>query len=67
MRDHSQGVFEIAETPLGRSAVSQAAGHPLMPDAAGRTQPPGGGAGLPLDQLMAEVKSLAGAGPEAQR
>jgi len=56
VRDLSQGVFEVVATPAGKRAVSQAVQHPLLPDARGNNQPPGGLEGLLLDQLIQNVR-----------
>ena len=53
IRDHSQGVFEIVR---GR-AFSQAIGEPLLPDAHGMIDAPGGAVGLDLDELIRQVRS----------
>lgn len=62
VRDLSQGVFDVVPTPGGKRAVSQAIYHPLLPDATGLTEPPGGAAGVGLDELMQNVRGLAGEG-----
>lgn len=54
IRDHSQGVFEIAR---GR-AFSQAIGEPLLPDERGKADVPGGAEGFDLDELIGEIRSL---------
>jgi hypothetical protein len=56
VRDLVQGVFEVAK---GR-AVSQAVGHPLLPDVAGRTEAPGGEQGFDLNELTTRIRDLAG-------
>ena len=53
IRDQSQGVFEIVR---GR-AFSQAIGEPLLPDAHGMIDVPGGDDGLALDELIGQVHS----------
>ncbi|HEU5136792.1 MAG TPA: hypothetical protein VFU13_16720 [Steroidobacteraceae bacterium] len=58
VREHSQGAFDLVETPAGRLAISQARGHALVPDASGRTEPAGGQQGLPLDALIGQLKQL---------
>jgi len=55
-----QGVFDVTDTPHGRRAVSQAARHPLLSDASGATEPPGGADGLSLDEMITQVGRLAG-------
>ena len=54
VRDHAQGVFDIEQ---GR-AFSQAAGEPLLPDAQGSIDVPGGADGLGLDELIGQIRSL---------
>lgn len=56
VRDLVQGVFEVTK---GR-AVSQAVGHPLVPDVAGRTEVPGGEQGFELNELTTRIRALAG-------
>jgi hypothetical protein len=56
----AQGVFEVTDSPQGRRAVSQAARHPLIADGAGNSDPPGGAAGLLLDELIDQVHRLTG-------
>jgi hypothetical protein len=56
VRDLSQGSYLVEN---GR-AFSQALGHPLLPDAAGLTEPPGGEEGLALVEMMRQVRQLAG-------
>ena len=58
VRDLSQGVFEVVVGPEGKRAVSQAVLHPLLPDAKGLTQPPGGPDGLVLDDLIQNVRRI---------
>jgi len=54
IRDHSQGVFEIAR---GR-AFSQAIGEPLLPDERGKVDVPGGAEGVDLDELIGQIRKL---------
>ena len=54
IRDHSQGVFEIAK---GR-AYSQAVGEPLLPDERGKFDVPGGTDGVDLDELISQIRSF---------
>src|SRR5262245_4878408 len=54
LRDLGQAVFEVTE---GR-ALSQAFGQPLLPDAAGLTDVPGVGDGLPLPDLLRQIRDL---------
>lgn len=59
VRDHSQGVFDIVATEDGLRAVSQVR-IPLLPDASGVSESPGGAKGLPLDAMLDSIRSLAG-------
>ncbi len=59
VRDLSQGIFDVAGTGSQARVVSQAVHHPLVPDAAGTTQPPGGAAGMTLTQLATEIRTAA--------
>ena len=54
IRDLSQGTFDVRH---GR-AWSQAIGDPLLPDAQGETEAPGGPEGLPLETLSRRVLEL---------
>jgi len=54
VRDLCQGVFSIQR---GR-AFSQAIGEPLLPDAQGRSDAPGGDAGYALETLTREILGL---------
>jgi hypothetical protein len=56
VRDHCQGVFEVTTQRGGLKAVSQAARHPLLPDASGSIAAPGGTEGLPLTTLMQTLR-----------
>ncbi len=58
VRDHSQGAFDVVLAKDGIRAVSQANRHPLVPDAKGITEPPGGRQGLPLDTLKQEIREI---------
>jgi hypothetical protein len=60
IRELMQGVFDVVDTPSGKRAISQAAQHPLLPDASGLSDPPGGDAGLPLQSMIDQVGRLAG-------
>jgi hypothetical protein len=60
VREHSQGVFEIVRARDGVRAISQAKGHPLVADALGFVDPPGGAEGLLLDNMIQEVREIAG-------
>lgn len=58
VRDHSQGVFNVIVDRAGRRVVSQAIHDPLVPDENGVDTVPGGEQGMPLDQLVREVRAL---------
>ncbi len=58
VRDDSQGVFEIVESEEGLRAVSQVR-IPLLPDASGVSEPPGGAKGQPLDALLDSIRNIA--------
>jgi hypothetical protein len=66
VRDHSQGVFDLVIAGDGLRAVSQASRQPLMPDAKGLTEPPGGAKGLLIANLMQSIRELA-ARPQSSR
>ena len=65
--DHIQGVFDVVSAagasskagPGGRNAVSQGNRHPLLPDEKGIAEPAGGAEGLPLEELIRQVRELA--------
>jgi hypothetical protein len=61
VRDHCQGVFEVEIAEDGLRAVSQANGHPLLPDASGAFTAPGGEEGFPLEAMIETVRKRAGA------
>lgn len=54
VRDLRQGVFVVDH---GR-AFSQARGEPLLPDAQGRADVPGGDDGFPLDTLTQQIQDV---------
>lgn len=60
VRDLSQGAFEIAEFGGQRRAFSQALTHPLLPDASGLVDPPGGKDGMTLESMLQSIRQLAG-------
>jgi len=60
VRDLMQGVFDVVDTPMGRRAFSQAIDHPLVADEQGLVDPPGGVEGMPVDELVREVKRISG-------
>ncbi len=58
INDHSQGVFEVvAGTDVPR-AISQANGHPLLPDSLGHADAPGGTEGFPLGAMLDSIRDL---------
>jgi hypothetical protein len=59
VRDHGQGVFDIVASADGLRAVSQVR-IPLLPDARGLSEPPGGVDGLPLGAMLDSIRGLAG-------
>lgn len=57
VRDHAQGVFDIEPQQAGElHAVSQANGHPLVPDRQGYLNAPGGVDGFPLEVLVSDLR-----------
>lgn len=60
VREHAQGVFEVRMAVDGSRAVSQATRLPLLPDAGGRVEPPGGEDGMPLASMLQSIRELAG-------
>lgn len=56
VRDHVQGVFDVVRVGNDLRAVSQANGHPLLPDARGQLAAPGGARGLPFDELRRSIR-----------
>jgi len=52
VRDHSQGVFDLVMDKGKVRAVSQANGQPLVPDALGYVDAPGGIRGFLLDDMI---------------
>ena len=60
VRDLVQGAFEITDLGAGRRVYSQALNHALLPDADGLFDPPGGAEGLTLDDMLTQVRQLAG-------
>lgn len=71
VRDHCQGVYDIIlDRQDGLRAVSQASGKPLVPDAAGYTDAPGGTTGIPLSAMIETLHELVAArtpGGEVER
>jgi hypothetical protein len=60
VRDLAQGIFDVVGANDGARAVSQASRHPLLPDARGISEAPGGQEGIPLENLIRQVRDLAG-------
>ncbi len=59
VKDHVQGVFEVKGNGSGGlRTVSEAARFGLVPDELGRTEPPGGVEGLPLDVMIQSIRAL---------
>jgi hypothetical protein len=56
VRDLVQGAFDVVQ---GR-AISQAIHHGLVPDAAGKTEPPGGEEGIALDEMTRQIHQILG-------
>ncbi|HEX7180513.1 MAG TPA: hypothetical protein VF756_01625 [Thermoanaerobaculia bacterium] len=70
VRDHCQGVFDLAIAADGLRAVSQANRHPLVPDKLGYVDAPGGVEGFPLRAMMQSIREIVerpqGAGREVK-
>lgn len=66
VRDHCQGAFEVVAKGGELRAVSQANGHPLVPDRSGYVDAPGGVEGFPLDALVRSLRDTV-ARQEVQR
>jgi hypothetical protein len=60
VRDLVQGVFEVGVVNGQRRMFSQALGTPLVPDAHGRTDVPGGEQGFEMDDMIRQIRELAG-------
>ncbi|HEX2642847.1 MAG TPA: hypothetical protein VHU81_07625 [Thermoanaerobaculia bacterium] len=59
VRDLCQGVFDIRNTTDGARAVSQANGHPLVPDSLGYIDAPGGVEGMPFNAMVRSIRDIA--------
>ncbi len=59
VRDLCQGAFDLKMAADGLRAVSQANGHPLVPDAKGYIDAPGGVEGIPLNAMIESVREIA--------
>lgn len=68
VRDHAQGVFDIQMNKdlRGMRAVSQANGHPLVPDNQGYLDAPGGVEGFPYNAFVKSIREIAVAIQEAE-
>lgn len=68
VRDHAQGVFDIQmdKDSRGMRAVSQANGHPLVPDSKGYLDAPGGVEGFPYNVFVKSIREIAVANQEAE-
>lgn len=60
IRDLAQGIFDVVAAPDGPRAISQASRHPLLPDAQGVSEAVGGQDGILLEELVRQVRDLAG-------
>lgn len=58
VRDLAQGVFDLRMTTDGLKAVNQANGHPMVPDALGYIDAPGGVDGFHYNELVRSVRAL---------
>lgn len=58
VRDLAQGVFDIKMTRKGLRAISQANQHPLVPDALGYIDAPGGVEGMPLNAMLGSLRQI---------
>ena len=60
VRDLCQGIYDIVLTKNGAlKAISQANSHPLVPDAQGYLDAPGGVEGLPFDAMLQSIRATA--------
>ncbi|HEX5716678.1 MAG TPA: hypothetical protein VF179_11015 [Thermoanaerobaculia bacterium] len=60
VRSLVQGAFDVKIGRDGLRAVSQANGHPLLPDARGSFDAEGGREGFPLNSMMQSIREIAG-------
>lgn len=56
VRDLVQGAFDVVMTKEGLRAISQANGHPLLPDTAGYMDAPGSVEGLELKSMIRSIR-----------
>lgn len=68
VRDLAQGAFDIQmnKDSRGLRAVSQANGHPLIPDNQGYMDAPGGVEGFPYNVFVKSIREIAVANQEAE-
>jgi len=59
VRDLSQGIFDVVDSPKGKWAVNQSIRHGLVPDATGSVVPPGGVKGTSLATISRDIRRLA--------
>ncbi len=64
VRDHSQGVFEIATAGGGLRATSQAAQETLVADERGEIRAEGGPQGFELEAMIQKLRELVGSDKE---
>lgn len=60
VRSLVQGAFDVTIGKDGLRAVSQANGHPLLPDARGSFDPEGGAEGFPLNSMTQSIRDMVG-------
>lgn len=60
VRSLVQGAFDVTIGKDGLRAVSQAIGHPLLPDARGSFEPEGGREGFPLNSMTQSIRDMVG-------
>ena len=58
MRSLVQGAFDVKIGKDGLRAVSQANGHPLLPDARGSFEAEGGREGFQLNSMMQSIREI---------
>jgi len=61
VRDHSQGAFDLVlnNDSRGLRAISQANGHPLVPDQLGSVDAAGGAEGYPYHAMVESIREIA--------
>lgn len=60
VRSLAQGAFDVTIGKDGLRAVSQANGHPLLPDAYGSFEAAGGAEGFPLNSMIQSIRDMVG-------